>query len=280
MKTLRLLSLLLLLAAPLLHAEDVASMPRPTGYVDDYAGVYATPEKVEMEAVCVELHDKTKAQIFIVTVHTLNGADIETFANQLYRKWKIGDRKGNHGVLMLFAIDDHKRRIEIGYGLEGILNDAKVGDIGRATVPSFKAGDYGHGTEEALRSLATIIATDAGVTLDTLAPPEAAPPATSEPEQPESPPIPRFNAVSIIFLILFGGVFLFVIIVMIRVIATGRRYTPRRDDDSGSGSGFSSSSDSGDSSSSSSDSSSSSGSDSFSGGDGGDSGGGGASGDW
>ena len=163
----RLLLLLLAIALPS-FAEKVSTLPAPTGYIDDYAGVFSSQAKTEMEDLSRELHDKTKAQVFVVTVNTTEGEPIETFANDLFAKWKIGEKKTDRGVLMLFAIKNRKRRIEVGYGLEGILNDAKVGDIGRSMVPALQAGDYDEAAANGLRQITQVIAIDAGVTLDTL----------------------------------------------------------------------------------------------------------------
>ena len=171
-RTSLLLRLLLLLIAATLpsFAEKVATIPAPTGYIDDYADVFSSPAKSEMEDLSRELHNKTKAQVFVVTVNTTEGEPVETFANELFAKWKIGEKKTDRGVLMLFAIKDHKRWIEVGYGLEGILNDAKVGDIGRTMVPSLSQGDYNTAIPLGVQQLARIIATDAGVTLNVAQP--------------------------------------------------------------------------------------------------------------
>ena len=128
-----LLTILGFVALPL-HAEKVAQLPKPTGYIDDYANVLSPNAKSDMEAICVELHNKTKAQIFVVTINTLDGESIEPYSNDLFHTWTIGEKKTDRGALILLAAHDHKYRIEVGYGLEGILNDAKVGDIGRAMV--------------------------------------------------------------------------------------------------------------------------------------------------
>ena len=125
-----LLILFLAIALPS-FAETVANIPAPTGYVDDYAHVFSPSARSGMDSLASELHTKTRAQVFVVTVNTTEDEPVEKFANELYAKWKIGEKKTDRGALMLFAIKDRKRWIEIGYGLEGILNDAKVGDIGR-----------------------------------------------------------------------------------------------------------------------------------------------------
>jgi len=267
--------LLVLLAAafPAL-AEKVATIPPPTGYIDDYAGVLSSPAKSDMETTARELHEKTRAQVFLVTINTLEGEPVETFANELFAKWKIGEKKTDRGVLMLFAIKDRKRWIEVGYGLEGILNDAKVGDIGREMVPALRAQNYNEATKLGLDKICGIIAADSGVTLDSLS--NAVPPSDQNPAQSaietRPPPSRSFNWWAFAFPLLWFGLFFFIII---RAILTRIR---RGTGPGGYVGGGPTWSDSG-SSFSSSDSSSSS-DDSFSGGDGGSSGGGGAGGDW
>ena len=150
-------------------AETVSQLPKPTGYVDDYAGVLSPDAKAKMEAVCVELHDKAKAQAFVVTVKTLDGATVDSFANDLFQKWGIGNKKTDRGVLLLVATQDRKYRIEVGYGLEGILNDAKVGDMGRAMAPYLHAGNFDAGAASGLSAIVKVIADDSNVTLDTAA---------------------------------------------------------------------------------------------------------------
>jgi uncharacterized protein len=268
--------LLLLLAAafPAL-SETVASMPAPTGYVDDYAHVLSSPAKSELEATARELHDKTRAQVFLVTINTLEGEPVETFANELFAKWKIGDKKTDRGVLMLFAIKDRKRWIEIGYGLEGILNDAKVGDIGRDMVPALRAQNYDEAVKLGFNKICTIIAIDSGIILDSLANPDQ-PKEQSPLQQPaETKSASRSSPVDVwgfLFPLLWFGIIFFVII---RAIVSRRRRGISLGGYIG-GIGGSTWSDSG----SSFGSSNSSSDDSFSGGDGGSSGGGGAGGDW
>jgi uncharacterized protein len=265
--------LLLLVAVSPAIAENVATIPAPTGYIDDYAGVISAPAKSDMEDLARELHDKTKAQVFLVTIKTLEGEPVETFANELFAKWKIGEKKTDRGVLMLFAIKDHKRWIEIGYGLEGILNDAKVGDIGREMVPDLKAARYDEATKIGLQEISQVIATDSGVTLDALASnaqPETAPaPVTDPPASSAS----LSGASWVFFLFPFAFILIFVFIIW-RIVSAVRRGTLTH-----GGSGYDGGSTFGGSDNLGS-SSSDSGGDSFGGGDGGTSGGGGAGGDW
>jgi uncharacterized protein len=257
-------------------AEKVSTTPAPTGYIDDYAQVFSADGKSDMEALCRELHDKTKAQVFVVTINTTEGEPVETFANELFAKWKIGEKKTDRGVLMLFAIKDRKRWIEIGYGLEGILNDAKVGDIGRTMIPALKAANYDEAAQTGLRQITQIIAADAGVTLDALSTPaqeEAAPAPVSGPA-PSSESLSRFRWLFLVPFLIPILVFVFIFWSIFR--AARRRALLGGGSDYTGGSSLGSS----DSSSNSFGSSSDSGGDSFGGGDGGSSGGGGAGGDW
>ena len=169
MKAFRRLAVLLLVLSALfgvsVRAETVSQLPQPTTYVSDFAGVIDSGSKQEMEQLSREVYQQAHATIIVVTIHSLDGEDIDEFSNDLYEKWKIGPKSTDRGVLMLLAINDRKRRIEVGYGLEGILPDGKVGDIGRSMVPYLQRGEYGPGLLEAEQQIANVIAADAHVTL-------------------------------------------------------------------------------------------------------------------
>jgi len=151
-----------------IRAEDPDKLPPPSGsYVSDFAGVIDAGSKAEIDALSREVYEKAHATIVIVTVKSLDGDTIENFTTKLEDKWKVGPKNSDRGVVMVFAINDHKRRIEVGYGLEGILNDAKVGDIGRTMVPQLQQGDYGTAILGGERQIAQVIADDSHVTLDT-----------------------------------------------------------------------------------------------------------------
>ena len=154
----------------LASAENVKDLPQPTSYVSDLAGVIDADSRSQMEALGAELERETHSTLEIVTVHSLGGEDIEDFATQLEDKWRVGPKGTDRGVLMIFAMDDHKRRIEVGNGLEGVLNDAKVGDIGRSMVPALQAGNTGQAILAGEQQIANDIAADVGVTLTPLPP--------------------------------------------------------------------------------------------------------------
>jgi uncharacterized protein len=169
----RWLAIVLLTFAPSLvvTAESVNTLPAPTGYINDFAGVLSPSTKASLENLCTQVDRQAHAQIAVVTIKTLdNDESIEEFATALEDKWKVGPKGTDRGVLMVLVMTPRRGRIEVGYGLEGILNDAKVGDIGRSMVPAAEQGDYNTAIPLGVRQIARIIATDAGVTLN-LAPP-------------------------------------------------------------------------------------------------------------
>jgi uncharacterized protein len=148
------------------RAESVASLPAPTGYVNDFAGVLQPATKQQLESLCTQVDQKAHAQIAVVTIHKIDtDQSIEEFAVALEEKWKVGAKGTDRGVLMLFVMNPRGGRIEVGYGLEGVLNDAKVGDIGRTMSPAARANDYNTAIPLGVSEVAQDIAKDAGVTL-------------------------------------------------------------------------------------------------------------------
>ena len=202
------LAVLLLLASAVgVRAESVDKLPKPTGYVSDFADVLDAASEAQMEALCEQVDKQAHAQIAVVTIHSLDGDTIEDFASKLEEKWKVGAKGTDRGLLMLFAINDHKRWIEVGYGLEGILNDAKVGDIGRSMVPQLEQKQYGPAILGGLVQISNVIAKDANVTL-----------TQAQPDEDEAPPRAVHSThhgsnVGSIFRILF---FLFVLIMIFK----------------------------------------------------------------
>ena len=161
----RLLLVVIFFGCPFtLSAENPKSI-HPTGYVSDLAGVIAADTKARLEALCYEVQQKTGAQMAIITVHSLDGESVENYAVELYKQLGVGSKSDNRGVLLLVAPDEHKYRVEVGYGLEPVINDARAGDAGRAMVPLLREFKYSAAIETAAWMLAKDIADDRGVTL-------------------------------------------------------------------------------------------------------------------
>ena len=113
--------LVLCLGSALAFAFD---FPPLTGPVVDQADILTAASRSDIAAKSIALQEKSGIQLVVATVRSLEGSDIETYANQLFRTWKLGQAQKNNGVLLLVAPAVHKVRIEVGYGLEGTLTDA------------------------------------------------------------------------------------------------------------------------------------------------------------
>ena len=119
---------------------------RPDGYVTDQAGLLSDQTKYQLEAVLKNFKDHTSNQITVVTFPSLEGESLEDYSIRLAQKWKVGQKKKDNGVIFLIFKNDRKMRIEVGYGLEGVLTDALSSQIIRNIVaPEFKKGDYERG---------------------------------------------------------------------------------------------------------------------------------------
>jgi uncharacterized protein len=164
----RLLALLaVLLVCCGLRAEQVAKLPPPSNYVNDFAHVLSPQVTDETNTLCYELQQRAHAQLFVVTIKTLEDEPIEEFANDLFHKWGIGDKATNRGILLLLVTQDHRGRIEVGLGLEGVVTDSISGRIGRGLLrPAIQANDFNTAALNGSQELAGIIAADAKVTLD------------------------------------------------------------------------------------------------------------------
>ncbi len=161
--------LLVLLAWARAARADVPPL-QPKGYTNDYAGVLSAGAVAQADALAAEVERKTGAQMAVVIVKSLDGQPIEDYANTLARRWGIG-RKDNRGILLLLAIQERRDRLEVGYGLEPILPDGKVGGILRGLRPYLQQGNYDAAVLTALGAISAVIAQEAGVTLETRAPP-------------------------------------------------------------------------------------------------------------
>jgi uncharacterized protein len=206
-------ALLLLSAAPIVVADDIQKIV-PSGYVTDLAGVIPSANRQRIETLCTELERKTGAQLAVVTVRSLDDRPIEDYAVDLFKHLGVGSKKQDSGLLLLIAPNDRKYRIEVGYGLEPIINDARAGDAGRAMVPLLRQNDFGAAAEVASWQLAKFIADDKGVTLS------GAPPARPVSRQPQSSSSPI--SIFAVFIILF---FVFQIFSSLIRSASGRSGT-------------------------------------------------------
>jgi len=149
--------------APSLFAVDVNSLPKPTGYVSDLAHVIDPAGKDQLEAFCARVEQELGVQFALVTIDTLGDQPIRDFAIDLARKWGVGDRKSNQGVLLLLAVKDHRDDIETGRGIEPYITDGFAGSTLRAMRPELRDGNYGAALLTAARAMAQQIAQGKGI---------------------------------------------------------------------------------------------------------------------
>jgi uncharacterized protein len=184
-----------LLAAPAARADP--TFPQLTGRVVDDAHVLSQQTQGDLTVKLAALEQKTGDQVVVVTLPSLQGYEIEDYGYQLGRAWGIGQKGTNNGALLIVAPTEHKARIEVGYGLEGVLTDALTSVIlQNAVLPKFRAGDYDGGVEAG---------TDAIIAQLGLDPAQAAAKAQAATQQArQAPPvqIPVFFIIVVVFLII------------------------------------------------------------------------------
>jgi uncharacterized protein len=175
---------LLLAAAVLFFPVPAAAgetFPKPSGAVNDFAGVIAAQYKAPMENLAREVLEKTGTAVVVATVETLGGSDENDYANRLYSAWGIGRKGEDKGVLIFLAVKERRVRIETGYGVEGILPDGLTGEIlDRYAIPRFREGDYGKGLAETMAAVSAVVAKAAGATLTGAQPQPQRRPARTE----------------------------------------------------------------------------------------------------
>lgn len=162
-------------AAAALCAVDANSLPKPTGYVSDLARVVSASDKENLEAYCTKVEQELGVEFALVTIDSIGDAPIRDFALDLFRKWGVGSRKSNQGVLLLLVIKDRKSDIENGRGIEPYITDGFAGGTLRSMRPDLRAGDYGAALLTAARAMAQQIAQGKGVTFDDALPQRAGP---------------------------------------------------------------------------------------------------------
>lgn len=139
----------------------------PQGYVNDFADVLKPEDEKFLETTLGGVEEGSKAEIAIVTIPALGDETIETYAVKLFEEWGIGKKGSDNGLLILVAPNEKKVRIEVGYGLEEYITDARSSQIIASDLtPSFKVGDYASGlffaTESIARYLSIGTSTEAG----------------------------------------------------------------------------------------------------------------------
>jgi uncharacterized protein len=191
-------SLLLTLTA---QGEPISQL-KATDYVNDFAHVLDQNTIAQLDGICHQIDEKAHAQIAVVTIHSLDGSDIESYAVDLFHQWGVGAKSTNRGVLILYAIDDRRARIEVGYGLEPILPDGKVGGFQREAIPRMRSGNDSQALLLVTTRVANVIAQDAGVQI-------TAPQLAAPPPEPEEQRGKRISP---------GGILLLIVVILIVLV--------------------------------------------------------------
>lgn len=141
MKKITLALIYFLFLQSILFAE--ISFPELTGRVVDNAKILSIQEEETLSSLLQNHEKETSNQIIIVTLNSLNGYDIANYSYQLGRNWGIGQKDKNNGVLLIISMAEKKLRIEVGYGLEGVLPDKTAHEIIEYILkPKFRQGDF------------------------------------------------------------------------------------------------------------------------------------------
>ncbi len=138
------------------------TFPELTGRVVDEAGILDANTREQLEKLSADLEAKTTDQLVVVTLKSLQGTSIDDYGYQLGRKWQIGQKDKNNGVLLIVAPNERRVRIEVGYGLEPTLTDAISSVITQGSIlPRFRAGDFAGGVRRGAEDIAQVLAGDA-----------------------------------------------------------------------------------------------------------------------
>lgn len=131
---------------------------KPQGFVSDYAKVISSTAVSSIENQLQSLKNLTGVEVAVVTIPSLQNETIETYAEKLFREWGIGTKGKDNGLLILVAPNDRMVKIEVGYGLEGVIPDSIAdGIIRKEMLPQFKLGDYSMGISSAVNVIVGII---------------------------------------------------------------------------------------------------------------------------
>ena len=196
MKKIILIPILFVFAVNALFSLDV---PKLKGTVNDYAGIINSKNEEKLEALLRDVQTKTSSQVALLTISSLQGENLEDYSLRVAQAWKLGQKEFDNGVLLLVAINEKKIRIEVGYGLESIITDAKSGYIIRNyIVPGFKKGDYAGGITNGLLAISGLVTKEFEITDEQLAKYNQQQKAGKRKQIP-------FGLIVFLFMFIFGG---------------------------------------------------------------------------
>lgn len=143
-------------------AEPLNSIPNPRGrdgtWVTDMPGMLRADTIAQLNSIISDFERTTGAEVAVVVIRSLDGRSIEEAAVQLFSLWGIGKKSKDNGLLLLWATADRRVRVEVGYGLEGVLPDGKVGAIlDTYVIPKFKSGQFDEGVLAGVAALLRVV---------------------------------------------------------------------------------------------------------------------------
>ncbi len=137
-----------------IFAQKIFNKPNPPKAVNDFGNMLAPFQRDALEQKLDAYNDSTSSAIVIITVPNLDGYDIADVSLKYLRDWGVGTKEKNNGVVILVSKDDHKARIETGYGMEGVLPDVTAKEIiDDRMIPAFKENDYYRGFDNAVNAI-------------------------------------------------------------------------------------------------------------------------------
>jgi uncharacterized protein len=151
-------------------AKGQLEFPQPKGWINDYANLIDTGTKKRLTTLCMEVDQKTHAQIAVVTIDSIGATPVGDYAHLLFNKWGIGHKEDNRGMLILLSRTEHEYYIAVGRGFEALFPNERVARIGAEMVPDLRAGRYSRAALHTADEIATIIANERGVKLNGVAP--------------------------------------------------------------------------------------------------------------
>jgi uncharacterized protein len=167
MKILHVATAVVLIGAVAVGAQ---SLPKPGGRITDLANVIDAATEAELDRRLDRLEQQTSSEVAVVTVPSLGGVPVEDYAVRLFKEWGIGQAKSDNGVLVLVAPNEREMRIEVGYGLEGVLPDGLAGQIIRDSfIPRFREDDYNGGIRDGVARVVDVVEKQQVLTAEELA---------------------------------------------------------------------------------------------------------------
>ncbi len=178
--------------------------PSPTGYVNDFAGVMSPQARDQLETAIQRFHEKTGVEIAVAALPDIGGMNIETYAVELFQRWGIGEKGKDNGLLFVIAVKERWLRLEVGYGLEPVINDGRAGEIrDKYMAPYLRTDDWDNGITQGVFAAMTYIAKDAGIDLAELLQGTAVPQSAPRGAEPQPDvPLPVVIFLVVLFLLL------------------------------------------------------------------------------